>query len=382
MDRHKIFIVEDESIIARDLESILSNFEYNVSGVFANAEDAISKITHNEPDLVLMDITLRGKIDGIEAARRIKKEYSLPIIFLTAFDDEATIKRIKEINHDGYLVKPFEEDKLNMYVENALNKTKDIITKGEELKEFDDKDIKIKILEDKLEKTSNELEQFAYIASHDLQEPLRMVASYVQLLQKRYKNNLDEEANEFINFAVDGVNRMKNIITDLLSFSRINAHNNLTEETDLNKIAEVVIKSVKSARPLSNISFKCAKLPLITGNTEQFTQLFYNLIDNSVKFSNSNPVIGINYTKNIDSWTFSISDNGIGIDEKYSDRVFEIFQKLHNMQEYPGTGMGLAICRKIIENHGGKIWFNSIIGEGSTFHFTLPIHDNTLKENG
>lgn len=377
MNRQKIFIIEDESIIARDLESILVNYDYSVSGIFANAEDAIKKITANEPDLVLMDITLRGNIDGIEAARRIKKEYSLPVIFLTAFDDDATIKRIKEINHDGYLVKPFEEDKLNEYVEKALRKYKE-----KKNAVPDDKDAKIKLLESQVEKITAELDQFAYIASHDLQEPLRMVASYVQLLQKRYSGKLEPEADEFINFAVDGVNRMKNIITDLLAFSRIKVNSNSIEENDLNKIAKEAIDTVKSSWPGSSINIKYQNLPKVTCDSEQFTRLFYSLLDNSVKFNENDSEIEINHIKNGKDWTFSISDNGIGIDERYSQRVFEIFQRLHNRTEYPGTGMGLAICKKIIEIHGGKIWFNSTPGKGSTFYFTVPLQHNQIKENG
>ncbi len=366
VNRNKIFIIEDESIIARDLESVLSGYDYNVSGIFANAEDAISKITENNPDLVLMDITLRGNIDGIEAAKRIKKEYSLPVIFLTAFDDDATLKKMKDINHDGYLVKPFEEEKLSYFVQNALSKNKNGIN---------EKDKRIKYLENRLNEAVKELEQFSYIASHDLQEPLRMIASYVQLLQKRYGGKLDPEADEFINFAVDGSKRMKNIINDLLTYSNISVNTNF-ETVDLNIIAAETINTLKTNKPGSKISVKYSELPAIFCNKAQMQMLFYNLIDNAAKFNNNIPEISIDYSKDGNTQIFSVKDNGIGIDENYSGTIFEIFRTLNNRKEYPGTGAGLAICRKIAENHGGNIWFTSSQGVGSTFYFSIPVNQD------
>ncbi len=224
-----------------------------------------------------------------------------------------------------------------------------------------------------LERSNRDLEQFAYVASHDLQEPLRMVSSFLQLLNKRYGDTFNEEAKEFINFSVDGAQRMQALINDLLHFSRIGTRNQIIELVDLNEIIKTVVWNLTNYIEENNAEIKIDSLPeKVFGNEIQLVQLFQNLISNGIKFKNTkSPLIEINFKDSKNFYKFSVKDNGIGIDPKYFDRVFIIFQRLHNRGQYEGTGMGLSISKKIIERHGKKIWINSKINKGTTINFTI-----------
>ncbi|MEO8514831.1 MAG: PAS domain S-box protein, partial [Ignavibacteria bacterium] len=236
---------------------------------------------------------------------------------------------------------------------------------------------KLKQLAEKLSQSNNELEQFAYVASHDLQEPLRMVASYIQLLQRRYKGNLTAEADEFINYAVDGVVRMKTLINDLLAYSRVNTKDAQLEDVDCNKVVELNIKNLKAAIEETGATINVEKLPVVKANQLQINQLFQNLMSNAIKFRRPDvkPVVNISAKHVGDEWLFTLSDNGIGINKEFSDKIFIIFQRLHNNSEYPGTGIGLAICKRIVEKLGGHLWVESEPDMGSTFNFTIPDKD-------
>ncbi len=233
---------------------------------------------------------------------------------------------------------------------------------------------KLKQLAEKLSQSNNELEQFAYVASHDLQEPLRMVASYIQLLQRRYKGNITAEADEFINYAVDGVVRMKTLINDLLAYSRVNTKDSQLEDVDCNKVVELNIKNLKASIEETGAEINVEKLPVVKANQLQMNQLFQNLISNAIKFRKPDvkPVVNISAKHVGDEWLFTLSDNGIGINKEFSDKIFIIFQRLHNSSEYPGTGIGLAICKRIVEKLGGHLWVESEQDIGSTFNFTIP----------
>ncbi|MCU7493222.1 MAG: response regulator [Ignavibacteria bacterium] len=223
-----------------------------------------------------------------------------------------------------------------------------------------------------LERSNKELEQFAYIASHDLQEPLRMVSNFTQLLGKRYSGRLDPDADTMINFAVDGAKRMQMLITDLLTFSRVTTRGMSFESVDLNEVLSSVEKNLQMTIKETGAEIKSDHLPVVKADAVQMSQLFQNLISNAIKFrSERNPVVTIKAEASKGEWIFSVSDNGIGIDPQFKERIFVIFQRLHDMSEYPGTGIGLAICKKIVERHRGRIWVESESGEGSTFYFTL-----------
>lgn len=228
-----------------------------------------------------------------------------------------------------------------------------------------------------LERSNKELEQFAYVASHDLQEPLRMVTSYLQLLEKRYENQLDEDAQEFIYYAVDGAKRMQSLISDLLSYSRIKSRAKSMKNVDFQEIVERAKEHLKFMIEESEAEITYDELPTLKVDRGQMVQLIQNLINNSIKYNDNKPVIHISAKKQNSEWIFSVTDNGIGINAKYSERVFQIFQRLHTKREYSGTGIGLAICKKIIERHNGKIWVESEENNGATFYFSIP--ENTEK---
>ncbi len=224
-----------------------------------------------------------------------------------------------------------------------------------------------------LEQKNQELEQFAYVASHDLQEPLRMVSSYTQLLGNRYNDKLDEEAREFISFAVEGATRMQSLITDLLSYSRIGRKEMTFEKINLDIIIQIVKRNLSILLQETDAEVNCDKFPFVQADASQLVQLFQNLISNAIKFRQNNvkPVINIT-TKNIGKfYRICVEDNGIGLSMDYKDRIFQIFQRLHTRDKYPGTGIGLAICKKIVERHGGQIWVESKLNEGTRFYFTL-----------
>ena len=237
-----------------------------------------------------------------------------------------------------------------------------------------------KLAEDRLQATLSELsrsnlelEQFAYVASHDLQEPLRMVASYTQLLAQRYQGELDDKAKKFIDYAVDGAVRMQRLINDLLAYSRVGRQGKAPEATDSRLPLDEALQNLALAIELSGACVVAEELPTVRVDPSQLGQLFQNLIGNALKFRGAEaPMIRISTCDLGPEWRFSVRDNGLGIEAQYAEKVFVIFQRLHTRLEYPGTGIGLAICKRIVERHSGRIWFESEKGQGSTFHFTLP----------
>lgn len=237
----------------------------------------------------------------------------------------------------------------------------------------------IKRYANELERSNKELQQFAYVASHDLQEPLRMVSSFLTLLERRYGPQLDEDAKDFIHYSVDGAIRMQALINDLLEYSRVGTRGKSFTEIDLNEVMSQAKSNLKIAIKENKANIICDRLPLVYGDDTQLTQVFQNLIGNAIKFHGENtPDIYISSERNNGAYKITVKDNGIGIDPQYKERIFLIFQRLHNREEYPGTGIGLAICKRIIERHGGAIWVESKIGEGSAFHFSLPVKEKEV----
>ena len=239
----------------------------------------------------------------------------------------------------------------------------------------DDLEEKVRLRTADLKRSNEELERFAYIASHDLQEPLRMVASYLQLIERRYKDKLDEDAGEFIGFAVNGASRMKRMIEDLLQYSRLGTRGKEFALVDCEQIISHALDNLQLRIEDTHAEITHAPLPKVLGDESQLLRLFQNLLDNAMKFlrEGADSRINIEAVRDGSMWEFRVSDNGIGIDSQFSDKIFIIFQRLHGPSQYRGTGIGLAMCKKIVERHGGAIWVESQVGAGSTFHFTLPV---------
>jgi len=228
-----------------------------------------------------------------------------------------------------------------------------------------------------LERSNADLEQFAYIASHDLQEPLRVAANYIELLQRRYKGKLDDDANDFIGYAVNSIERMFNLIDDLLEYSRVSRYAKPFTTVSSNSLVNQAISNLKASIDDSNATITQDKLPNVTCDESQLIQVFQNLLSNAIKFRRKeSPHIHISAERTDSAWQFSIQDNGIGIKSEHLDRIFIMFKRLYKQEEYPGTGVGLAICKKIIERHGGRIWVESEPDKGSTFYFTIPDKGN------
>ena len=307
-----------------------------------------AELTHPDDlaaDVEQFDKLLAGDIDGYSLEKRF-------------------IRKAGEVVHTNLVVRCVRNE--NQSIDYVIAMVEDITDKKLA-------DIKLRETLKNLERSNRELEQFAYVASHDLQEPLRMVASYVQLLERRYKDKLDDSARDFINYAVDGANRMKTLINDLLAYSRVETRGKPHERTDMSLVLGETIVSLKTMIEENQAIITNDELPDVWGDKGQIRQLLQNLIANAIKFSGENlPHVHLSAKEIEAEWVFSVKDNGIGIDPQFFDRIFTIFQRLHAKGDYTGTGIGLSICKRIVERHGGRIWLTSEPGKGSTFYFTVP----------
>ena len=228
--------------------------------------------------------------------------------------------------------------------------------------------------QDDLARSNSDLEQFAYAASHDLQEPLRTITAYLELVRERYGDRLDDTAHEFMDFAIDGAERMQSLITDLLEYSRVGTQGSELEPVNCTRIMDSVLESLKEAISSQEARVECSPLPIVNGDEAQLARLFQNLIGNALKFTgDAVPRVQVWAELQGNDWVFSVKDNGIGIAPDYQERIFGMFARLHTRTEYSGTGVGLALCSKIAQRHGGRIWVESEVGSGSTFRFNIPV---------
>jgi light-regulated signal transduction histidine kinase (bacteriophytochrome) len=226
---------------------------------------------------------------------------------------------------------------------------------------------------ERLRKQNAELEQFAYVASHDLQEPLRMVSSFLTLLERRHSDQLDDNAREYITFAVDGAERMKNLIQDLLKYSRVGRNSSAAGRVDMEDVVHQAIKQLGVPILESDAAIRCDDLPAVYGVKEDLVLLMTQLLSNAITFSGDNaPEISVRARLDDDQWHFEVQDNGIGIEPQHAERVFQIFHQLHPRDDYPGTGIGLALAKKVVELHGGRIWVTESPAGGASLNFTLP----------
>jgi PAS domain S-box-containing protein len=352
-------------------------------------KEAIGKITHQllqtefPQPLEMLDTQLlhEGFWEGeLEHSRRDGKRIVVASRWVLKRGNDSQSQAVMEINNDITERKRAEKSLLQAHEElerRVLERTRDLKTSNEQLEleiaERRRAEIILAQQSAELARSNSELEQFAYIASHDLQEPLRMVGSYVQLLERNYKNLFDTKGEEYIAFAVDGAKRMQMLINDLLAYSRVGTQGNEFALTDCAGVVGLTIKNLQRAIHESGAAITCDPLPTVLADKTQLLQLFQNLLANAIKFRAQRPPEIHITAKHIDGlWQFAVKDNGIGIEPRHFDRIFLIFQRLHSRRQYPGTGMGLAICKKIVDRHGGTIWPVSEPGMGTTFFFTLP----------
>ena len=361
----RALIVEDNSsdveLIVRELR--LGGFDVIYDVVQSEAEvRALARA--NSYAVVLADFSL-PQWRGLEALRVLREEsVNTPVILVSgALGDLSAVECIKQGVSD-YILKD-RLARLPSAIRGALEEQR---LRDERKRAQDELAEKV----NELARSNQELEQFAYVASHDLQEPLRMVAAYTELLAERYGGKLDAQADRYIHYAADGARRMQTLIQDLLAFSRVGRQQAEFAAVNFEEVVDLAIANLQTVIAESQAIIKREGLPRVAAVQSLMVQVFQNLISNAIKFrGNSTPCVEIAAERSSRQWTFSVADNGIGIAPEHREEVFAIFKRLHTRQEYPGNGIGLALCRKIIERHGGNIWVTSEPGKGSIFRFTL-----------
>ena len=368
-ERSKILIVDDrpENILAT--RTVLRTLDAELLAA-GSGEEALSLLIHHDFAVILLDVQMPG-MDGFETARLILGNAAtshIPIIFVTAISkEERTIFEGYEQGAVDFLFKPIDpvilQSKVRVFL--ALHRQKEELRLAH---------AELEQRRRELEASNRELEAFAYAASHDLREPLRTVSSYMQLLQRRYSEALEKKAQGYIDTAVDATVRMGTLIDDLLRLSRV---------TTQGAEPRLVSCGAALAGALANLEVAISEagavidrdeeLPSVMADESQLIMLFQNLVGNAIKFRGDEPPrIAISAMREGDFWRLLVADNGIGMEPRYSERIFKVFQRLHTRTDYQGTGVGLALCKRVVERHGGKIWVESEEAKGSTFHFTLP----------
>jgi signal transduction histidine kinase len=369
----RVLMVEDS---AGDVELALLTLRgdgFDVSSdVAQTAEEFTARIRTATYDVVIADYNL-PKWRGMEAVDILRREnLEVPLIVVTGYlGEEKAVECIKQGATDCVLKDRLA--RLPSSVRRALEEKR-----LRDLRRKSERELASKVAE--LARSNEELEQFAYVASHDLQEPLRMIASYTQLLSERYRGKLDEQADKYIAYSVDGAVRMQALIHDLLKFSRVGKAEIELSITDCSAVVEQAVQNLRAAIEQSGAVVNWNDLPAIMADRSQLTQVFQNLIANAVKFHASDkPVIQIDAQRKDHEWVVTVSDNGIGIPEENWKDVFIIFRRLNGRSEYPGNGIGLSICKKIIERHGGRIWIEAQPKPGCCFRFSLAAWPSTLR---
>ncbi|MGB9074984.1 MAG: ATP-binding protein [Terriglobales bacterium] len=352
-------VVEDEPADAELVLRALRQAGLEASGDVAQTpEEFTDKVRKNSYDVILADYKL-PTWNGMESVAALRREgLDIPVIVVSGALGELTAVECIKQGAADYVLK----DHLTHLPEKVRRAMQDKKLREEHKQTLAE-----------LARSNQDLEQFAYVASHDLQEPLRMVATYTQLLAERYRGQLDADADKYIHYAVDGALRMQALVQDLLAFSRVGRQGTDLQSTDCNVVVETAVENLQSAVDESGAQITHDQLPVMSADSSQLLQVFQNLIANAIKFRGSDPpAIRIRASKKRGEWVFSVADNGIGIAPEYAEIIFAIFRRLHTRAEYPGSGIGLSICKKIIERQGGRIWVESQMGQGSTFKFTLP----------
>lgn len=349
-------VAEDDRATQIRLVSYLKEWGYAPVACSDGAE-ALEKFQSGEFPCVISD-WMMPRMSGLElvqAIREAEQDSYVYVILLTGQTDKENLVQGMESGADDFLTKPFDKDELRVR-----------LRAGQRIME----------LEQRLADRNRELSLFTSVASHDLREPLRTISGFIGLLERKYKGQFDEEADEYFEFITDGAKRMRTLITDLLSYARMESSESQHAPVDTGEIVAEKLSLLGAAIEECGARIDCGKLPTVHGDRTQLSQIFQNLIGNAIKYrGEASPVVKVAAVESDGAWHFSIEDNGIGIPANQTSVVFEPFRRLHGPgSHYKGSGIGLAICKKVVERHGGRIWVESEPGAGSQFHFTLPTH--------
>ncbi len=370
----RVLVVEDNPVDGELVKHELQRAGLEtVDPIVQTVEDLRRRIRTDCPDIILTDYNL-GQWQGMDVLQVLREErLEIPVIVVSgALGDVTAVECIKQGASD-YVLKD-SLARLPISIRRALEDKR-----NREEREAAQEELAKRVEE--LARSNRDLEQFAYVASHDLQEPLRMVAAYTQLLGERYKGKLDEQADKYIHYAVDGAQRMQTLIQDLLAFSRAGRQGDM-KRTECDAVLSEALTNLEALILESKAVVHRDPLPAVNAIASQLRQVFQNLIGNAIKFrGQAAPVVHIGAEPDGEAWRFSVKDNGIGMAPDDIQNIFVVFRRLHTREEYPGNGIGLAICKKIIERHGGKIWVESEPGQGTTFLFTLPAQEAPEKFN-
>ncbi len=389
MSKGKILIVEDEGITALHLKNVLEGLGYEIAGVSSYGDEAINRATEARPDLVLMDIVLKGIVDGIDAAEKIRAILNIPVIYLTSHTDDSTLQRAKLTEPSGYIVKPFNERDLLIAIEFALYRSKmeadrnrllaqlrEALARREAAEErISELNEQLKRHVDELAEANRELEAFNYSVSHDLRVPLRFIKTFAEVVMEEHAAGLDEEGGRLIASIRSHAVRMDELINALIMLSRVGRQELHASTLDMERIALAVFDELKPALADREVRFTVQPLPEASGDLPLVRQVFSNLIGNAMKFTRHVKAAEIEVGGRAEDFeiVYFVKDNGAGFDMRFADKLFGAFQRLHSQKEFEGTGIGLSIVQRIVARHGGRVWAESSPGEGATFYFSLPL---------
>ncbi|MEO8611477.1 MAG: ATP-binding protein [Chloroflexota bacterium] len=353
---------ESDKLVLQKTSEVPSLSDFYVEGVIQAAwRDQRAHVVYKSSQLSTGDVQLMTQLDA-EA-----------LMIVPIATNDLTLGLLLVFLQYGSLFVDDDLDLLTIFAQQTAVHLENQTVLERLLRSNEELELKVQERTSALQRSNEELRQFAYVASHDLQEPLRTVSSYLQLIETRYPDKLDDDGREFIAFAVDGAARMKDLIRDLLTYSRVETQPRKIEVLDVQKVLDAACKLLEVSIKEAEASITNDPLPQIKADQQLMIQLFQNLISNAIKYhGDQKPQIHIGAVRDKGWWTFSVRDNGIGMESKYLERIFIIFQRLHTRSQYPGTGIGLSICKKAVELQGGRIWAESVVGQGTTFYFTLP----------
>ncbi|MGP1384540.1 MAG: sensor histidine kinase [Thainema sp.] len=363
--KKEILVVDDTPDNLRLLSAILTQHNYEVRKAL-NSAQALASVKADAPDLILLDIKM-PEMDGYEVCLRLKQDpdtQAVPIIFISALDDALDKVHAFSVGGADYITKPFQEAEVLVRVENQL--------RLQELQR------QLTAQNEELARSNQELEQFAHIVSHDLQQPLQSITGYTKIITLQFPELAQTPAQEYLNNIVNACDRMQRLIQNLLDYAQLGHEEQAFAWLDGNAVLAQALSNLDIALRESGAVLQCSDLPAIYGNETQLVQLFQNLISNAIKFVHAQviPQIAIAASPHDKTyWRFAVHDNGIGIPSEHLQDIFKGFQRLHPTEKYPGSGIGLATCKKIVDSHGGDIWVASEVDAGTSFYFQLPSRD-------